>query len=60
MTAMENIKFSRPKATDEEVKAASEKLFGTYLKTIQTGDEGKLIEKLYICLLYTSPSPRDS
>ena len=34
--------------SNEEVKAASEKLFGTYLKTIQTGDEGKLIEKLYI------------
>ena len=34
--------------SDEEVKDASEKLFGTYLKTIQTGDEGKLIEKLYI------------
>ena len=34
--------------SDEEVKSASDKLFGTYLKTIQTGDEGKLIEKLYI------------
>ena len=34
--------------SDEEVKSASEKLFGTYLKTIQTGDEGKLIEKLYV------------
>ena len=55
--------------SEEEVKDASDKLFGTYLKTIQTGDEGKLIEKLYIesgcdisrdCLLYTSPSPRDA
>ena len=34
--------------SEEEVKDASDKLFGTYLKTIQTGDEGKLIEKLYI------------
>jgi malate-CoA ligase subunit beta len=34
--------------TEEEVKDASEKLLGTYLKTIQTGDEGKIIEKLYI------------
>ena len=34
--------------TEEEVKSASEKLLGTYLKTIQTGDNGKLIEKLYI------------
>ena len=34
--------------TEEEVKSASEKLFGTHLKTIQTGDNGKLIEKLYI------------
>tara|TARA_B000000557_G_scaffold259137_1_gene254578 strand:+ start:1128 stop:2291 length:1164 start_codon:yes stop_codon:yes gene_type:complete len=33
---------------DEEVRSASEKLFGTYLKTIQTGEHGKLIEKLYI------------
>ena len=33
---------------EEEVKDASEKLLGTYLKTIQTGDEGKIIEKLYI------------
>ncbi|MDC6480134.1 malate--CoA ligase subunit beta [Gammaproteobacteria bacterium] len=34
--------------TDQEVKDASDKLFGTYLKTIQTGDEGKIIERLYI------------
>jgi malate-CoA ligase subunit beta len=34
--------------TEEEVKSASEKLLGTHLKTIQTGDNGKLIEKLYI------------
>jgi malate-CoA ligase subunit beta len=34
--------------TEEEVKSASEKLLGTNLKTIQTGDNGKLIEKLYI------------
>jgi len=34
--------------SDEEVRSASEKLFGTYLKTIQTGEHGKLIEKLYI------------
>ena len=34
--------------TVEEVKSASEKLLGTHLKTIQTGDNGKLIEKLYI------------
>ena len=34
--------------TEEEVKSASEKLLGTHLKTIQTGDSGKLIEKLYI------------
>jgi len=34
--------------SDEEVRNASEKLLGTYLKTIQTGDQGKLIEKLYI------------
>ena len=34
--------------TEEEVKIASNKLFGTHLKTIQTGVEGKIIEKLYI------------
>ena len=34
--------------TEEEVKSASEKLLGTHLKTIQTGDNGKLIESLYI------------
>ena len=34
--------------SDEEVRTASEKLLGTYLKTIQTGEQGKLIEKLYI------------
>jgi len=34
--------------TDQEVKDLSDKLFGTYLKTIQTGDEGKIIERLYI------------
>ena len=34
--------------TDQEVKDASDRLFGTYLKTIQTGDEGKIIERLYI------------
>ena len=34
--------------TEEEVKIASNKLFGTHLKTIQTGDEGKIIERLYI------------
>ena len=34
--------------SDEEVRSASEKLLGTYLKTIQTGPHGKLIEKLYI------------
>ena len=34
--------------TDQEVKDAADKLFGTYLKTIQTGDEGKIIERLYI------------
>lgn len=34
--------------SDEEVRNASEKLLGTHLKTIQTGDQGKLIEKLYI------------
>ena len=34
--------------TEEEVKSASDKLLGTHLKTIQTGDNGKLIEKLYI------------
>ena len=34
--------------TEEEVRSASEKLLGTNLKTIQTGDNGKLIEKLYI------------
>ena len=34
--------------TEEEVKTASRKLLGTHLKTIQTGGNGKLIEKLYI------------
>ena len=34
--------------SEEEVKNASDKLLGTYLKTIQTGDQGKIIEKLYI------------
>ncbi len=34
--------------SDDEVRKASEKLLGTYLKTIQTGPNGKLVEKLYI------------
>ena len=34
--------------SEEEIKIAADKLFGTYLKTIQTGEQGKIIEKLYI------------
>ena len=34
--------------TEEEIKIAADKLLGTYLKTIQTGEQGKIIEKLYI------------
>ena len=34
--------------SEEEIKIAADKLLGTYLKTIQTGEQGKIIEKLYI------------
>lgn len=34
--------------SEEEIKIAADKLLGIYLKTIQTGEQGKIIEKLYI------------
>lgn len=34
--------------TEEEIKIAADKLLGTFLKTTQTGEQGKIIEKLYI------------
>ena len=55
----------------DEVRVAAEEMLGNTLVTIQTGPEGKQVQRLYItdgvdiaqeyyCLLYTSPSPRDS
>ena len=50
----------------EDVEKYATNILGNILVTIQTGEEGKVVNNLYIesgcdiCLLYTSPSPRDA
>ena len=42
-----------------ECKKIATEMFGMNLVTHQTGPEGKTVHHVYVCLLYTSPSPRD-
>ena len=45
----------------EDVEANAKEMLGNTLVTVQTGDAGKQVNRLYVtCLLYTSPSPRDA
>ena len=43
----------------EDVKKEAARILGSTLVTHQTGPKGKQVNRLYVCLLYTSPSPRD-
>ena len=42
-----------------EVEERASEMLGTNLVTKQTDSEGLPVNQVYICLLYTSPSPRD-
>ena len=43
----------------DEVRDSVDAMLHKILVTKQTGDGGKEVKRVYVCLLYTCPSPRD-